>query len=99
MSDTVGSLADGLINEDSGIEVVTFYTSGFQFYLFKNAKFCFEEGLRISKSTRVQHLLTFPTFYLRINDTYYKFELDSSFDALNNDKVASLGDIQSKVYC
>jgi hypothetical protein len=28
MSDTVGSLSEALVNEDSGIEVVTFYTSG-----------------------------------------------------------------------
>lgn len=28
MSDTVGSICEALINEDSGIEVVTFYTKG-----------------------------------------------------------------------
>lgn len=32
MSDTVGSFSTALLNEDSGIEVVTFYTSGTQNY-------------------------------------------------------------------
>ena len=82
MSDTIGSLTEALVTEDSGIEVVTFYTA---------------DGQRISKSTRIQHLLTFTEFFLRINDAYYKFELDSQFDVMTSDKIKMLGDIQSKI--
>ncbi|KAF7637290.1 MCU domain-containing protein [Meloidogyne graminicola] len=80
--DTVGSLSEALSNEDSGIEVVAFYTS---------------EGLRISKCTRVQHLLIFPTFYLRINDSFYKFDVDTSFYISSLDKAESFNDIRSKI--
>lgn len=98
MSDTVGSLSEALVNEDSGIEVVTFYTSGqpLPFIIQFDFKF-YPDGSRISKSTHVQHLLTFPMFYLRINDAYYEFGLDASFNVLSSDKLATLSEFQSKV--
>ncbi|KAL7073157.1 hypothetical protein ACQ4LE_007556 [Meloidogyne hapla] len=80
--DTVGSLSESLSNEDSGIEVVAFYTF---------------EGLRISKCTRIQHLLTFPTFFLRINDSFYKFDVDNSFYISSLDKAESFNEIKSKI--
>jgi len=81
--DTVGSLSESLSNEDSGIEVIAFYTC---------------EGLRISKCTRIHHLLTFPTLYLRINDSFYKFDVDTSFYISSLDKAESFNDIKSKVF-
>uniref|UniRef100_A0A914NFV8 Calcium uniporter protein n=1 Tax=Meloidogyne incognita TaxID=6306 RepID=A0A914NFV8_MELIC len=80
--DTVGSLSESLSNEDSGIEVIAFYTC---------------EGLRISKCTRIHHLLTFPTLYLRINDSFYKFDVDTSFYISSLDKAESFNDIKSKI--
>jgi hypothetical protein len=56
------------------------------------------DGLRISKSTRIQHLLTFQEFYLRINDSFYKFDQDPAFVGFGSqDKVKTFGDVQSKV--
>ena len=102
MSDTIGSLTEALVTEDSGIEVVTFYTAGELLLISFISKYIptyetFIDGQRISKSTRIQHLLTFTEFFLRINDAYYKFELDSQFDVMTSDKIKMLGDIQSKV--
>ncbi|KAL3083015.1 hypothetical protein niasHS_010817 [Heterodera schachtii] len=82
MSDTVGSLSEALQNEDSGIELVTFYNS---------------EGSRISKSTRIQHLLRLPSFYIRINDTFFKFTINS-FVFENIENLETLDGIKSKVF-
>ena len=64
----------------------------------KNIFYLFLDGLRISKSTRIQHLLTFQEFYLRINDSFYKFDQDPAFVGIGSqDKVKTFGDVQSKV--
>uniref|UniRef100_A0A914HGX7 Calcium uniporter protein n=1 Tax=Globodera rostochiensis TaxID=31243 RepID=A0A914HGX7_GLORO len=82
MGDSVGSLSEALLNEDSGIEIVSFYTS---------------DGTRISKSTRIQHLLRLPSFCIRINDIYYRFNLQS-FAFEDRDKLTTLEEIKSQIF-
>uniref|UniRef100_A0A914W6Q5 Calcium uniporter protein n=1 Tax=Plectus sambesii TaxID=2011161 RepID=A0A914W6Q5_9BILA len=56
VSDTVGDLCRNISAEDRGIDLVAMYSS---------------DGVRISYSTRVEHVLQLGAFQLRINDTMY----------------------------
>lgn len=93
VSDTVGILCDNLVKEDNGIEIVALYN---------------KDGIRISKSTNIQHLLRFKDFQLRVNDTYYNVRLPASIDRfhelrdevgehLESQRITTLDDLKAKV--
>jgi len=86
ISDTVGFLCEKIINEDSGVQLIGFYTS---------------DGIRISKSISAQYLIKLVRFRLRINDDLYNCSLDvdeqnwKSFQSL--DKDTDINDLCAKV--
>ncbi|KAK6051798.1 hypothetical protein COOONC_10697 [Cooperia oncophora] len=56
LTDDVGSFCDQLHREDRGLDFVAVYTN---------------DGVRVSMSTSIEHLLQFGGFRLRLNDRYY----------------------------
>ncbi|TKR93057.1 hypothetical protein L596_007589 [Steinernema carpocapsae] len=88
ISDTVGTLCSSLSTEDKGIDFVALYS---------------KDGVRISNSTSIEHLLQFETFRLRINDTFYDVDapesesLESLLLSNSSEKLKTLDDIKVSV--
>ncbi|KAK0425391.1 hypothetical protein QR680_009177 [Steinernema hermaphroditum] len=88
ISDTVGTLCKSLSDEDKGIDFVALYS---------------QDGVRISNSTSIEHLLQFQNFRLRINDVFYDVEappcenLESVLLSNSSEKLRTLDDIKVTV--
>lgn len=82
LSDTVGSLCANLRTEDKGIDYVSIHMS---------------DGVRISSSTSVEHLLQFTEFRLRINDRYFNVHVPQLELEITADKIRQLDDLKATV--